>query len=86
MEKKDSKMLKTDFIQWTSLKVPVGWMKYTTHNLETLYVRVQIGKLDPILISYKLTTNVSVTYKRIQQYPVNTIYNILGKKYCPHLG
>ena len=31
--------------------------------------------LDPIKISYKLTTNVSVTYYRVQKYPVNTIYN-----------
>ena len=31
--------------------------------------------LDPIKISYKLTINVSVTYCRILQYPVNTIYN-----------
>ena len=31
--------------------------------------------LDPIIISYKLTANVSVTYYIIQQYPINTIYN-----------
>ena len=39
------------------------------------YVSVLIGMLDPIKISYKLTTNMSVTYYRIQQYPVNTFYN-----------
>ena len=33
------------------------------------------GMLDPIIISYKLTTIVSVTYYRIQQYPVKSIYN-----------
>ena len=33
------------------------------------------GMLDLIIISYKLTTNVSVTYYRIQQYPVKYIYN-----------
>ena len=32
--------------------------------------------LDPIIISYKLTTNVSVTFYRIQQYPVDNTYNI----------
>ena len=31
--------------------------------------------LDPIIISYKLTINLSVTYSRIQQYPVKYIYN-----------
>ena len=31
--------------------------------------------LYPIIISYKLTANVSVTYYRIQQYPVKYIYN-----------
>ena len=31
------------------------------------YARAIIGMLDPIKISYKLTTNVSVTYYRIQQ-------------------
>ena len=31
--------------------------------------------LDPIIISYKLTTIVWVTYYRIQQYPVKYIYN-----------
>ena len=31
--------------------------------------------LDPIIISYKLTLNMSVTYYRILQYPVNTTYN-----------
>ena len=40
---------------------------------------------DPIIISYKLTTNVSVTYYGIQQYPVSTIYNkILKIKYLLH--
>ena len=34
-----------------------------------------IGILDPIKISYKLTTNVSVTYYRIHTIPVNTTYN-----------
>ena len=33
--------------------------------------------LDPIITSYKLTTIVSVTYNRIQQYPVKYIYNII---------
>ena len=33
------------------------------------------GMPDPIIISYKLTTIVSVTYYRIQQYPVKYIYN-----------
>ena len=37
--------------------------------------------LDPIIISYKLTTNVSVTYYRIQQYPVDNTYNINLKKF-----
>ena len=32
--------------------------------------------LVPKIISYKLTINMSVTYYVIQQYPVNTIYNI----------
>ena len=32
--------------------------------------------LDPIITSYQLTTIVSVTYNRIQQYPVKYIYNI----------
>ena len=32
--------------------------------------------LDPIIISYKLTTIVSVTFYKIQQYPVKYIYNI----------
>ena len=31
--------------------------------------------LDPIIISYKLTINLSVTYSRIQLYPVKYIYN-----------
>ena len=31
--------------------------------------------LDLIIISYKLTVNVSVTYYRIFEYPVNTTYN-----------
>ena len=35
--------------------------------------------LDPIIISYKLTTNMSVIYYRIQQYPVKYIYNKLVK-------
>ena len=32
--------------------------------------------LDLIIISYKLTKIVSVTYYRIEQYPVKYIYNI----------
>ena len=35
------------------------------------------GMLDPIITSYKLTTIVSVTYNKIQQYPVRYIYNTL---------
>ena len=31
--------------------------------------------LDPIIINYKLTKIVSVTYYRVQQYPVKSIYN-----------
>ena len=31
--------------------------------------------LDLIIISYKLTTNVSFTYKRIHTIPVITTYN-----------
>ena len=34
---------------------------------------------------YKLTTNVSVIYYRIKQYPVNTIYNIAPKSYLAGL-
>ena len=30
--------------------------------------------LDPIIISYKLTTTVSVTYERILKIPLNTTY------------
>ena len=33
------------------------------------------GMLDPIIIGYKLTENMSVIYYRIQQYPVKYIYN-----------
>ena len=33
--------------------------------------------LDLIITSYKLTTIVSVTYNRIQQYPVKYIYKTL---------
>ena len=38
--------------------------------------------LDPIIISYKFTINVSVTYHRILQYPVNTTY--FGLEFCLH--
>ena len=31
--------------------------------------------LDPIINSYRLTINMSVTYYRIQQYPLKYIYN-----------
>ena len=31
--------------------------------------------LDPKIISYKLTFNMSVTYKEYIQYPVNNTYN-----------
>ena len=34
--------------------------------------------LDPIIYSYKLTTNVSVTYLRVHTIPVNTTYNSYG--------
>ena len=40
--------------------------------------------LDPIIISYKHTINVSVTYYQIQQYPVNTIYNKANKRFNSH--
>ena len=33
--------------------------------------------LDPIIISYKLTINLSVTYYRIPTIPVNTTYNMI---------
>ena len=39
------------------------------------YVHVYKGMLDPIIISYKLTINMSVTYYRISTIPVNTTYN-----------
>ena len=43
--------------------------------------------LDPIIISYKLTINVSVTYYRKLQYPVNTTYKdiIKYKQLIPNL-
>ena len=34
-----------------------------------------IGMLDLIIISYKLTTNVSVTYEEYEQNPVDNTYN-----------
>ena len=40
--------------------------------------------LDPVIISFKLTLNVSVTYYRKQLYPVNTYYKSYALRSAPN--
>ena len=44
-------------------------------NVPILRTYIIRGMLDLLIISYKLSTNKSVTYYRIQQYPVDNTYN-----------
>ena len=66
------------YLEWQSLLDFICRLAfYSIKNIGRIggQSRLKLELNRPIVISYKLTTHMSVTYKRINTIPVNTTYN-----------